>query len=114
MFIVEKDNRAICNDLDFFEFMGELGIDKSDILSVLEGTIHEYIYKNPATVNELVGSQDGVVGDAFYSMCEAIENECGDIESCIEALRGPSKKGSRKADIATQLTNIVSNIRSYI
>lgn len=83
----------------FIGFLGDLGISKGDAAT--------YLY---ADIEDKKTRGDGIFGDDYYEVIEAIHSECEDLKAEIDNLRSNSRKNNTKLDIARRLEAIYANL----
>lgn len=114
MVAITNDNEFIYTANQFTDWLGEHGLDMTDLswllLEVIETTeFKENLYKQIHDHYDMDHPQDGLIGDDLYRYEEHIANIKSDIQDEIDALRSKSRKGNTKEDIANRLDKIISN-----
>lgn len=127
MLICCDNGAVITNGNDFLEQVQKtLGITMDDFVnginmlveehgfafrtSGLEDPVAHMFYDIYDSGSGYTSSQDGIYGDDFYIASEALQNAQEEIRQVASSLMERSRKGNTRADLATQLNNIASNM----
>jgi hypothetical protein len=92
------------HDSEIKDFFESKGIDFEDLCSAIH--VYENIYESTAF--------EGFIQDDLYSMQEAVKCDMEELDNIIKRLKGSSKKGNTRADIAAELEILRSNLWSEV